>query len=385
MKVVILSKAHVVGVYQRKLEELARLPDVELLALTPPYWREARVGVQRLERRHTEGYRLAVVPMLFNGHHHVHVYRKLWRHFRAFRPDIVHVDDEPYNLVTLHAALLARLAGAKVVFFTWQNLDRGYPPPFHQLEWSNYRLAAAAVAGNQEAVEVLRHKGYRGPVEVIPQFGVDPEFYAPGPAHTGKTPLIGFVGRLVPEKGVADLLEAFARMGQPARLDLVGTGNEQARLDAQAGRLGLRDRVRFRGAVPPAEMPDVYRSFDLLVVPSRTRPNWKEQFGRVIIEAMACGVPVLGSDSGEIPHVIGAPELVFPEGDSDALARLLDELAADPARRARLGEWARRRVQAEFTQASVARRYYELYRRVLGLDQTVDAGRWISGRIDGDS
>ncbi|HEU5422308.1 MAG TPA: hypothetical protein VFU72_02110, partial [Nitrolancea sp.] len=71
--------------------------------------------------------------------------------------------------------------------------------------------------------------------------------------------------------------------------------------------------------------------------------------------------------------------------DSDALARLLDELAADPARRARLGEWARRRVQAEFTQASVARRYYELYRRVLGLDQTVDAGRWISGRIDGDS
>jgi glycosyltransferase involved in cell wall biosynthesis len=373
VKVLMLSKALVVGVYQRKLEELAALPGVDLLAVVPPYWLEERVGVLPLERLHTRGYRLVARRMWFNGHHHVHLYPGLWNAVRRFRPDIVHVDEEPYNLVTLQASLLARLFGAQVLFFTWQNLYRRYPPPFSLFERANYRLAAWAVAGNQEAAEVLRRKGYRGPLMVIPQFGVDPEFYRPFPLEkAGRLPTIGYVGRLVPEKGIADLIDAFARMRLLARLEIVGNGSERERLHAQASERGVAERVLFRGGIPAAEMPGVYSGFDVLVVPSRSRPNWKEQFGRVIIEAMACELPVIGSDSGEIPNVIGNGGRVYPEGDVERLAAELDDILGDEPKRREVALCARERVLAEFTQARVAERYYDVYRSIL------------AGRGDGD-
>ncbi len=360
-----LSKALVVGVYQRKLEELARIPGVDLVAIVPPHWHEQRVGVQRLERLHTIGYRLFEEPMKFNGHHHIHFYPRLGRHIRRFKPDVVHVDEEPYNFVTFQATMLARLHRARVVFFSWQNLDRRYPPPFSLFEKINYRLAAAAVAGNQEAGDVLRRKGYKGKLEIIPQFGVDPEFYHAHLTSPTDVPVIGYVGRLVPEKGVSDLVAAFARMRQRAVLQIVGNGSERTRLELQSSYLGVRDRVIFRGAIAAVSMPETYSQFDVLVVPSKTQSNWKEQFGRVIVEAMSCEVPVVGSDSGEIPNVIGSAGIIYPEGDIDGLAHKLDEILGNEERRLAMGQRARDRVLSEFTQARIARRYYDVYRSTL--------------------
>ncbi len=365
MRILILSKALVNGVYQRKLEELARLPDVELLAVVPPAWIESRVGVLQLERRFVEGYQLVVEPMWFNGHHHIHVYPGLAKHVARFRPDILHIDEEPYNLVTAHAALVGKRYGAQILFFTWQNLYRRYPPPFSWFERLNYRLASAAVAGNHEAAEVLRRKGYRGPLAVIPQFGVDPDIFRPLSVPRAEIPTIGFVGRLVPEKGADLVIRALARLPGRVQLEIVGEGVERTRLELLASELGVRDRVIFRGGVPPALMPEALNRFDLLVVPSRTRRNWKEQFGRVIIEAMSCGVPVVGSSSGEIPHVIGDPALVFPEDDVDALVRLLNDLLSDSERLRQLGEAGRRRVLTHYTQRRIAEQYYAVYQSML--------------------
>ena len=100
-------------------------------------------------------------------------------------------------------------------------------------------------------------------------------------------------------------------------------------------------------------------------MPSRTRPNWKEQFGRVIIEAMACGVPVIGSDSGEIPHVIGDAGLVFSEGDAGGLRDHLARLQAEPGLAEALGELGRQRVLEHFTQASIARRTAAVYAEMM--------------------
>ncbi len=373
-----ISKALVTGVYQRKLEELAALPDVELLTVVPPYWYEARVGVQRFERTYTAGYQLVEYPMWFNGRHHIHFYPGIGRIIRSFKPDILHIDEEPYNWVTLHAATLGRMAGAKVMFFSWQNLYRRYPIPFRIIELSNYRLCAAGVAGNREAVEVLRKKGYRGPLDVIPQFGVDPDIYYPRKyLEETERPTIGYAGRLVNEKGVDVLIEAFARMkSRSAKLQIIGNGSERSRLEHLASYKGVRDRVTFRGQVASADMPETLRSLDLLVIPSRTRPNWKEQFGRVIIEAMSSGVPVLGSNSGEIPNVIGNPDLVFPEDNVESLTRKLDQLVAEKELRLELSRWARQRVLDHFTQASVARRYYNVYRMMIdGPDRTTETNQ----------
>lgn len=379
-----LSKACIVGTYQRKLEELARFPDVELTVVVPPYWRDER-GVIPLERVYTTGYDLQVLPMALNGHFHLHFYPGLSRLMRRVQPHIVHIDEEPYNLATFLALRGALRIGARPLFFTWQNLHRRYPPPFSWLERYVLHRACYAIAGNQEAVRVLRAKGYHGPVAVIPQFGVDPDLYHPAPQEGQADALIiGYVGRLVEEKGVEDLLQAVAGLPLPPqgpawKLQIIGSGPLRERLLTLSGELGLKERVEFAGTFPSAQMPSQYRQLDVLVLPSRTRPNWKEQFGRVLVEAMACGVTVVGSDSGEIPHVIGEAGLVFPEGDVEALRRALARLLQDPALRRELGQRGRERVLEYYTQAQVARATYEVYRQIMTSTQRIPVSELASG------
>ena len=362
-----ISKACLVGIYQRKLEELARQPDVTLKVLVPPSWND-RGGTVVLERVHTEGYELQVVPMALNGNYHLHFYPRVGRHFRAFRPDVVHIDEEPYNLATWQAMRLSLAVGAKALFFTWQNLNRHYPPPFQWFEAYNFRHAACAIAGNQDAGHVLRAKGFDKSVAVIPQFGVDTERFAPSDERPAGAPFtIGFVGRVVPEKGIDLLLEAAVGLSGDWRLLFIGEGPARASLEANAHAAGLASRVEFHPRVPSVEMPAWLRRMDVLVLPSLTRPNWKEQFGRVLIEAMSCGVPVVGSDSGEIPHVIGDAGLVFPEGDGDALRALLHRLMTDAAERNRLAALGRERAVARFTHRQVAAATVQVYRDVLGM------------------
>ena len=386
MRVVMVSKAVVIGAYQRKLEELARQPGVELTVVVPAYWREER-RLCRLERAYTAGYELMVAPLAFNGQFHLHFYPTLGRLLRLRRPDVLHMDEEPYNLATWHALKLGAATGARSLFFTWQNLPRRYPWPFSRFEMINYGRAAYALAGNPTAAEVLRAKGYRGPLAVIPQFGVDPEIFSPRPeemrtgssskgnatdppsphhaggiAHRISAFVVGYAGRLVPEKGVDLLVRACAALPFPDwSLRVLGQGPERERLAALAAQLGISQQVTFLGHLPSTQTPDVYRTFDVLAVPSIGLPNWVEQFGRVIIEAMACGVPVVGSSSGEIPWVIGDAGLIAPEGDVTALCGILTTLAADPVRRVALAAAGRRRVLAHFTQARVAAATAQVY------------------------
>jgi glycosyltransferase involved in cell wall biosynthesis len=370
VRVVMLSKALVVGAYQRKLEELACLPGVDLTLIVPATWHDRR-GEVRLERAFTRGYQVLVAPLAFNGQYHLHWYPTLGRILRGLRPEVLHVDEEPYNLATWQALRLGRSTGARGLFFTWQNLPRRYPLPFSYFERANYGLASHAIAGNQAALQVLRAKGYAGSVSVVPQFGVDPDLFRPrepGERRMAEEEfVIGYSGALIPEKGVDLLLQACARLPFAGwALEILGDGGERPRLEALAVELGIAGQVRFWGRVPSTEAPDFYRRFDLLVLPSITRPNWMEQFGRVLVEAMASGVPVIGSSSGEIPRVIGEAGLVFPEGDVDALCQAISGLAGDPGRRAELAQQGRQRVLQRFTQAQVAAATYGIYQDMLG-------------------
>jgi len=366
MKVLMLSKALVVGAYQRKCEELAQLPDVELTVVVPPYWQEAGRRID-LERRYTAGYELIVEAMRFNGHFHVHYYPGLARQVRRLQPDILHIDEEPYNLASFQALRLGQQVGARCLFFTWQNLYRRYAFPFSWLENYVLRHAAYAIAGNAEAVTVLRRKGYVGPVAVIPQFGVDPAIYTPANVLCPSSFVVGYVGRLVEEKGLLVLLRAVAGLAGDWRLMLIGSGPLQPQIERLAASLGIAERLTFIPGVPSSEMPGYLSQFSVLVLPSLTRPNWKEQFGRVLVEAMACQVPVVGSDCGEIPQVIGQAGLVVPEGDGEALRQALARLQADADLRQRLGELGRARVLAHYTQARIAQETYRVYQECQGI------------------
>ncbi len=381
MRAVMVSKALVTGAYQRKAEEIARL-GVELTVLVPPFWQDRR-GRQALERAHTAGYTLLAAPMRFNGNFHLHYYPTLGRELARLRPDVLHMDEEPYNLATWLALRHAARLGIPAIFFTWQNILRAYPLPFRRFEQDNYRRAALALAGSEDAAAVLRRKGCAAPIAVLPQFGVDPAIFAPAASdEAGRSaaqpsaparidPLridpfrIGYAGGLLPEKGVDLLLRACAGLRGEWQLELAGSGSEEEALLRLARELGVAARVRRVGRLSSAQMPAFYRELDTLAVPSRTTPAWKEQFGRVLIEAMACAVPVIGSDSGEIPHVLGEAGLVFAEGDVEGLRGRLQRLHDSPAERTRLGQAGRAHVLAHYTMARIAEETVRQYARVM--------------------
>jgi glycosyltransferase involved in cell wall biosynthesis len=365
MRILMLSKACVVGVYQRKLEEMAKLPGVDLRVLVPPGWRDPDRGMLALERAHVDGYDLRVTPLRFNGHFHVSYYPRIGRELRAFQPEIVHIDEEPYNLATWHTLWNARRMGARTLFFSWQNIDRAYPWLVRLGERWVLRHVDYALVGTPSAADVWRAKGYAGPLAVIPQFGVDPDLFTPPERpRSGGSFVVGFVGRLVEEKGGALLLEALAQLDGVWQLDIIGSGPQQEPLAAQAKRLRVAERVTF-ATLPSVRMPGYYQGLDALVVPSLTRRNWKEQFGRVIVEAMACGVPVIGSSSGAIPDVIGDAGLIVPEGDVRALADGLRRVMHDADLRRRMAEQGRQRVLARYTQAQIAAQTVAVYRQML--------------------
>lgn len=378
MKVLMLSKACVVGAYQKKLEEIAQHDGMELTVVVPPEWQDER-GTLRLERAHTTGYELRVEPIAFNGHFHTHYYPSLGRIVRQLQPEVVHIDEEPYNLATFQAMRAARRAGARTVVFTWQNLQRRYPPPFRWME--SYVLARTDVllTGNAEGVDVWRAKGYKGAVEVIPQFGVDPDIYSriTRPSRPSKPSVllrrstrrpsqselvIGYIGRLVPEKGIDVLLEAVAQLRGPWELRILGSGPERDRLEKMSQWLGILPRVSFDLPIPSTQLPYYYSGLDVLVLPSRTRSNWKEQFGRVLIEAMACQVVVVGARCGAIPEVIDDAGLTFAEGDSADLRAQLQRLLREAHLRLELAQKGRQRVLDYFTQSRIAERTVEIYK-----------------------
>ncbi len=369
MRVLMLSKALVAGTSQRKLEELAKCPGVELTLVTPEYWQSDDGSRQTLERLYTSGYEMIVTPMALNGNFHLHFYPQLGKIMRRLRPDIVHIDEEPYNFATFHAMRLARKVGARSLFFTWQNLYRVYPPPFRMMERYNYRHASAALAGNRDAAEVLKRKGYRGPISIIPQFGFDTDIYRRAqprqPRSEGDPFTLGFVGRLVESKGLPTLIEALPLLPDYCRVTFIGNGPMRGTLEEQAARLGVSGRVAFRSGVPTYEIPAALQDLDALVLPSLTRPNWKEQFGRVLCEAMACETPVIGSDSGEIPYVIDDAGLVFPEGNAPELSQRVRQLLDDRDLYTGLAQKGRQRVLDNYTQERIARQTFEVYREML--------------------
>ena len=374
MKVLLIGHAYLLWKeFHKKLGALSKLdPDLDLYLLVPKTWKHS-LKAYELSDLAGQGYHVLPAEVFLGGVYWRYFFLHPTLHLERIKPDIIQVDQEPTAIAFFQAMVMRRLLRpqAKVVFFVWQNIYRKYSFYRELIQRFNLTRANYAIAGNQEAVTVLRRKGYRGPVAVMPQFGVDECLFQKVDPSDLKcrlglgSPVVGFVGRFVEEKGVVTLIEALAKMDREVQLLLVGGGNLEPQMRRLAGSLGIGEKLVFAGVVPSEELPAYLNCMDVLVLPSLTTPSWKEQFGHVLVEAMSCQVAVVGSDSGEIPDVIGTAGLIFREKDSDELKEKLVQLFENPTLRRELGFRGRERVLQEYTHQVIAKRTIHIYHQLM--------------------
>ncbi|MEX2659936.1 MAG: glycosyltransferase family 4 protein [Acidimicrobiales bacterium] len=359
-KVLRVYHSAVVPAWRERDREMRR-HGVDLTLVAPRAWREG-AGLVALEAGDDS---FVVGARTVGRHPALFVYNPLplRRLMRRHRFDVIDAHEEPYSLAAAEVRTLARWhqPGAPLLLYSAQNLTKRYPWPIRSIESRTLAVAAAVYVCNRAAGEVLRSKGFTGEVRPLP-LGVDTDRFSPRRVGDGTARfVVGYVGRLTAQKGV-DVLIAALRDHSEWELLVAGDGPERSRLEHLAADTSIS--ASFLGTVPHDDLPCLYRQVDVLAVPSRPAPGVLEQFGRVAVEAMASGVPIVASDLGALPEVVGGAGVLVPPDDVDALAGALQSLAADPDRRRRLGALARQRSK-QFSWPEVAAAHRELYEKVL--------------------
>jgi glycosyltransferase involved in cell wall biosynthesis len=369
MRVLRIAHSSLTPELRQRERALARCyPDVELEVVTTKRWREAEIEVEAMP---DDLFPVRTARSLLSKHIQLFAYdpRPIIKALREHRPDLIDMGHEPYSVAAAQILTLCSWFAPQVpiVMQVNQNILHNYPPPFNWFEQRAFRRVAAAFACSESVREVVRAKGFDKAVPIVP-FGVNTEAFRPRPVRSEKSdrPLtIGYIGRMLPGKGLNLLADALEKLkDQPWRLLVVGDGSEREKFQRQLSEAGLLDRAEFTGAVTFSLVPEFFQKLDVMVIPTETTRRIREQFGRVIVEAMACGVPVIGSTCGAIPEVIGDAGLVFPEGDAVALASALRQILSDENLRKRLALAGLARVE-HYSWERVAEKTYALYQQVM--------------------
>ena len=358
MKLLVVSHSCATATNQRLYAELEALTGWSITLAIPARWKDEFGNA--LDQPPFPGFRGKVVkvPVLVNGNIILHLYRKAWKTFlERERFDTVYINHEPYALATAQICL-ATPVGTRFGFYSCQNILKKYPFPFSALENFVYKRSRFAFPITDAVSDVLRQKGFGGELTIC-ALPLDPAQYYP----RGETEdlallprandemIIGFVGRLVESKGLRTFAAALGQLRDLCwKVTLIGKGDFEAEFLRLAEEQGIADRMQFLGYIPHEETPRYLSAFNVLVLPSETQPNWKEQFGRVVTESLASGTPVVGSDSGEIPNLIRSSQggLVFPERNATEFAAALRTILTDTALRRKLADsgmtWTREQV-----------------------------------------
>jgi len=371
-----LGHSYVVGANRRLAHEMmaAAGDQWEILAAAPSFFDDKDLRPVRLELRPDEEGKVVALPAYFTRRAHAFLYgpklggllRKNW--------DVVHAWEEPYIFVGGELALLAPRS-TRLVFRTAQSLDKRYPPPFSLIErFAMSRATGWICSGGLVEANLKARNGYgHKPMRRIP-LGVDRRKFFPDPAARAKTlaalgweeqgpPVVGYLGRIHREKGIPLLMEALDRLRTPWRALFIGAGPMEKELRDWAARHPAQ--VRVCSDVQHDQVPGYLNAADLLVAPSQTMKNWKEQFGRMLVEAFATGLPVIGSDSGEIPYVIDGIGVVVPEKDVAGWAKAIEELLESPARRREMGQRGLDAAAERYAWPVVAKQYIDFFESLL--------------------
>src|ERR1039458_3174171 len=315
---------------QRRARERAlQAVGVEVTLAVPSQWPET--GHE--SELPPEPFRIVELPVKRPGDVNRHAYvaeGDLRRLLADTHPDVLDIHEEPFSVAARQ--WLRAAAELPVVTYSAQNVDKRFPPPFSRFEAAALRRVAAFYPCSRQAASVLRGKGFSGRIEVLPLGYDDAVFRFGAQSLDADEIVLVLVGRLVPEKGVADAVRTLAPVHamRPARLMLIGSGSEAGPAMALASSLGVGDRVELAPWRSGGELAADYQAAHVVLVPSRPTETWVEQFGRVIVEAQASGAVVAGYASGAIPEVAGDAGIVVPTGDIARLSEAVGRVIADP-------------------------------------------------------
>ncbi|RUS94996.1 glycosyl transferase family 1 [Dulcicalothrix desertica PCC 7102] len=388
MKILVASHTYIVDLNCEKLRALSRLEeDTQVTVVVPKRWKPGGVQNKIIETQYQDEGNFRIVPVSNFSQNHQGLLTfgtDLVPLLKSFRPDIIQVEQGAKSLAYAEMITLNKLLAlkAKNVFFTWWNLPYSLNKVASLLEKYNLDNTHGIISGNQDGASILRQRGYNGKIKVMPQLGIDENLFTPKlqPELSEKLNLklgefiIGFVGRFVPEKGIMTLLSALETIKHKEwKCLLLGRGELKDELLQKARAANLEDRIIIVESVPHHEVCNYINLMSTLVLPSETTykfktltsVGWKEQFGHVIIEAMACQTPVIGSDSGEIPHVIGNAGMIFPEGNVNSLANCLTALIEDPELAHNLGQLGYAKAMSQYTNTALAKQQLDFYKEIL--------------------
>jgi glycosyltransferase involved in cell wall biosynthesis len=379
-RVITIGHSYCVALNRRLAHELARVGggDWEVTAVAPAFYHgDLRPVPLEPDPTGREPCRLEPVPVRLSKRPHLMLYGRRLRALLREPWDVVHGWEEPYIPAGGQIAWWAP-KGSAYVFYTFQNIAKRYPPPFSTVERYCLDRCAGWLAAGESVAEAQRTRGYgRKPHRVMP-LGVALDRFAPDPAAGAEVrrklgwsadgpPVVGYLGRFVPEKGLGLLMRVLDRIGAERsaswRALFIGGGSLEPELRAWAGRHG--DAVRVVTGVTHEMVPAYLNAMDLLTAPSQTAPNWREQLGRMLIEAFGCGVPVVASDSGEIPHVVADAGRVVAEADEPAWVEALAGLLESPSARGDLRRLGLDRARSHYDWPVIARRHLDFFGELL--------------------
>lgn len=368
-KIVALSHAGVIPVNREIYRYLAKALDAHLTLVVPQNWKGDLIRNLNTEKEtENENFSVVPLPVLLSGHGSLFFYRNF--DLRSSF-DVLILDEEPWSLCAFQAYRALRDTPVKC-FFTKQNIRKYLFPPFSWIEHRIYRESSAAFSISTEVEDVLRAKGFTQNIFSLPH-SFDPNLFRPISKEVKKAKreelgiptdaiVIVYAGRLTEEKGIHDLsfaMNSILAKSVKTKPYFLWIGNGPLYQTLESDLVKTNSQARLLHAVPHDKIGSYLALGDILVLPSRTRRNWKEQFGRILIEAMACGLAVIGSDSGEIPKVIKGTGsgLVFQEGQADHLQNQIENLLNYPEILIKLKDQAYRAVMEGYTHEAVARKW----------------------------
>ena len=397
VRLLTIGHSYVVALNRRMAHAIADASDgrYEVTVVAPSFFHGDLRPIALEPYKGSRAEPVTVLPLRVHGSKrpHMFVFERRLKDVLRQEWDLVHCWEEPYVFAGAQIAWWAQ-AHTPLVYLTYQNIAKRYPPPFGWLETRTLQRAQGLISGGRTVAEVQQvrvatarahARSTDAFAEDIITLGVDTAVFTPDAQARRRMrdqlglveadgPVVVYMGRLVEEKGIRVLMSAMtnqARSGRPHQLLILGAGPMESDLRAWAAQ--HPHRVRVFTAVPHEDVPDYLRAADVLIAPSQTRPTWREQLGRMLLEGFATGLAVVGSDSGEIPYVIADAGIVVPEADECAWSDAIGELLAQPDRIQSLGRKGRARAEATYSWDAVGIRLVQYFDRVLGLGADVSA------------